>query len=117
MSRNLHLYFEDIQQSCAKVMRYTTGLTIEQFTQNELVYDAVLRNLEIIGEAAKNIPDVVRQQFAFIEWRKITGFRDIVAHQYFSVADSIVWDIVQNKIPELRSQIEQVLEIYPNREM
>ena len=109
MSRNPRLYFEDIQQSCAKVMRYTAGLSIGQFTQDDLIYDAVMRNLEIIGEAAKNVPDEIRQQYAFVEWRKISGFRDIVAHQYFSVTDSIVWDIVQNKIPELAIQIEQIL--------
>jgi uncharacterized protein with HEPN domain len=55
------------------------------------------------------VPDDIRQRFPFIEWRKISGFRDIVAHQYFSVSDSIVWDIVQNKIPDLYSQISKIL--------
>lgn len=73
----------------------------------------MLRNLEIIGEAAKNVPDEVRQQYPFVEWRKITGFRDIAAHQYFSISDSILWDIVQNKIPELNIQIEQILREIP----
>lgn len=109
MSRNPRLYLEDIQRSCAKVLRFTFEFTFEQFTRDELIYDAVLRNLEIIGEAAKNVPDEVRQQYPFVEWRKITGFRDIAAHQYFSISDSILWDIVQNKIPELNIQIEQIL--------
>lgn len=109
MSRNPRLYLEDIQQSCAKVLRYTAGLSFEQFKQDDRTYDAVLRNLEIIGEAAKNVPDEFRQRFSFVEWRKISGFRDIVAHQYFSVSDSIAWDIIQNKIPELSSQIAQIL--------
>lgn len=74
-----------------------------------MVYDAVLRNLEIIGEAAKSVPDEVRQRFPAVEWRKISGFRDIAAHQYFSISDSIVWDIVENKIPELDKQIFAVL--------
>jgi uncharacterized protein with HEPN domain len=94
MSRNPRLYLEDIQHSCAKILRYTSGLSFEQFRKDDLIYDAVLRNLEVIGEAAKNVPGEMRLQFGFVEWRKISGFRDIVAHQYFSVTDSIVWDIV-----------------------
>jgi uncharacterized protein with HEPN domain len=109
MSRNPRLYLEDIQQGCRKVLRYTTGYSFEQFTQDDRTYDAVLRNLEIIGEAAKNVPDEIRQRFPQVEWRKISGFRDITAHQYFSISDSIVWDVVQNKIPELIVQVEQIL--------
>jgi len=109
MSRNPRLYLEDIQQSCAKVLRFTADLSFEQFKQDDRTYDAVLRNLEIIGEAAKNVPEEIRQRFPLAEWRKISGFRDVAAHQYFSISDSIVWDIVQNKIPELNAQIEQIL--------
>jgi uncharacterized protein with HEPN domain len=109
MSRNPRLYLEDIQQSCAKVLRFTAGLSFEQFKQDDRTYDAVLRNLEIIGEAAKNVPDEIRQRFSFVEWRKISGFRDLAAHQYFSISDSIAWDIIQNKIPELSAQITQIL--------
>jgi uncharacterized protein with HEPN domain len=109
MSRNPRLYLEDIQYSCAKVLRFTAGLSFEQFKQDDRTYDAVLRNLEIIGEAAKNVPDEIRQRFSFVEWRKISGFRDIAAHKYFSISDSIAWDIIQNKIPELSAQITQIL--------
>lgn len=109
MSRNLRLYLEDIERSCAKVLGFTEGLSFEQFQRSDLVYDAVLHNLQVIGEAAKNVPDEIRQRFPAIEWRKISGFRDIVAHQYFSISDSIVWDIVQNKIPALASEVEKVL--------
>ncbi len=109
MSRDPRLYLEDIQKSCTKVLRFTAGLSFEQFTQDDLKYDAVLRNLEIIGEAAKNVPSEIRQRFPFTEWRKISGFRDIAAHQYFSISNDIVWDIVQNKIPGLNAQIEQIL--------
>ena len=109
MSRNPRLYLEDIQQSCVKVLRFTAGLSFEQFKQDDLIYDAVLRNLEIIGEAAKNVPEEICQRFPAIEWRKISGFRDIVAHQYFSISDSIVWDIVINKIPVLAIEIPKIL--------
>ncbi len=113
MSRNPRLYLEDIQKSCVKVLRFTQGLSFEQFKQDDLVYDAVLRNLEIIGEAAKNVTEEIRQKYPVIEWRKITGFRDIAAHQYFSVNDSIVWDIIQNKIPVLSSEVSEMLKEFP----
>lgn len=109
MSRNPRLYLEDMQQSCAKILRFTAGLSFDQFKQDDRTYDAVLRNLEIIGEAAKNMPEELRQRFPFVEWRKISGFRDIAAHQYFSISDSIIWDIIQNKIPQLSAQITQIL--------
>ncbi len=108
MSLNPRSYLDDKQQSCAKVLRFTDGLSLEQFIQDDRMYDAVLRNLEIIGEAAKNVPDEIRQRFSLVDWRKISGFRDIVAHPYFSINDSIAWDIIQNKIPELNAQITQV---------
>jgi len=109
MSRDPRLYLEDILQSCSKVLQYIAGLNQNQFFQDPKTYDAVLRNLEIIGEAAKNIPDEFRNQHLEIEWRRITGFRDIVAHEYFGINDEIVWDIIQNKIPDLQEQITKIL--------
>ena len=79
-------------------MKLTNKLTFEQFKNNDLVFDAVLRNLEIIGEASKHVPSEVQEEYTQLEWRKISGFRDIVAHEYFGVTDEIVWDIVENKI-------------------
>ena len=114
MSRNPRLYLEDIQVCCAKILRYTADLTFEQFKQDDRTYDAVLRNLELIGEAAKNVPDEIRGRYSTTEWRKISGFRDIAAHQYFSISDQIVWDVVQNKIPELKIQVELMLRELPN---
>jgi uncharacterized protein with HEPN domain len=74
-------------------------------------YDAVVRNLEIIGEAAKNIPQAARQQYPEIEWRKISGMRDLMAHEYFGIDNEILWDVVINKIPDLRMKIDRILEI------
>jgi uncharacterized protein with HEPN domain len=69
--------------------------------------DAVVRNLEIIGEAAKMIPDSIRVQYPNIEWKKISGLRDILAHHYFEVDLDIVWDIIQNKLPELERDLSK----------
>lgn len=108
MSRDMDLYFEDIETCCEKILRFTDGLTYEQFKKNDLVYDAVLRNLEIIGEASKHVPEDIQKIHDQVEWRKIAGFRDIVAHEYFGVTDEIVWDIVVNKITQLLKQVRSI---------
>jgi uncharacterized protein with HEPN domain len=105
MSRNLTLYFDDILSSIDKIQRYTAGMTRETFVSDERTFDAVARNLQIIGEAVKNIPTEMRDQYSQIEWRKIAGLRDILAHTYFAVEDEIIWDIVQTKLADLRECI------------
>lgn len=109
MSREYILYLEDILDSCQKILRYTHGMTINKFKQDEKTYDAVIRNLEIIGEAAKHIPDEVRVVIPEIEWRKAAGLRDMLAHAYFGIDDVILWDVVQQKIPELLQATESIL--------
>ena len=106
MSRDWRLYLDDILESCRRVRSYTTGLDQTGFVGNQLVYDAVLRNLEIIGEAAKRIPPDVRQQMSQTEWPKIAGMRDWLAHAYFQVNADIVWDVIENKLPELEQTIQ-----------
>ncbi len=88
-------------------MRYAEGLTLDQFKADEKTYDAVVRNLEIIGEAAKNIPDSARAMMPDIEWRRPAGLRDIIAHAYFGIDDTILWDVIQHKVPELKQAIER----------
>ena len=101
MSRDWRLYLEDIERACEKVGRYTRGSDFDAFVADERTYDAVLRNLEVIGEATKRVPDSVRGQMPEIPWRAISGFRDFVAHAYFAVDDRIVWNAVQQEVPKL----------------
>jgi uncharacterized protein with HEPN domain len=93
MSRNLRLYLEDITESCDKILSYTSGMSFEAFIADDRTYDAVLLNLQIIGESVKNLPQDVRDRAPDVEWRKIAGLRDIIAHAYFQVEGSIIWDI------------------------
>jgi uncharacterized protein with HEPN domain len=109
MSRNLELYLNDILTACEKVLRYTQGIDFEQFVADDRTFDAVIRNLQIIGEAVKNIPADVRDRYPEIEWRKIAGLRDILAHTYFQIEDEIIWDVVQNKVRPLQQNINQLL--------
>jgi uncharacterized protein with HEPN domain len=80
-----------------------------KFVNDDLHFDAVLRNLEIIGEAVKNVSEATRQKYPQIKWRKIAGFRDIVAHGYFGVNEETVWDIVENEIPFLLTTVKTML--------
>jgi uncharacterized protein with HEPN domain len=109
MSRDYSLYLEDMLESCLRITRYTKGLSFDHFINNEMVYDAVLRNIEIIGEAVKHIPFDFREKYPEMEWRRISGMRDIVAHHYFSIQNDIVWDIIIHKIPDLIPRINEVL--------
>lgn len=85
-------------------------MTFEQFLSDDRTFDAIMRNLQIIGEAAKNVPQDIRVYYPEVEWRKIAGLRDILAHAYFSLENEILWDIVQNKIPPLLEQVQHILE-------
>ncbi len=110
MSLDASLYLEDILTACQKIQRYTAGMGFAEFRGDELTYDAVIRNLEIIGEAARNVEPEFQAQYPEVEWRSITVFRDIQAPGYFSAKDEIVWDIVQNKVPQLEELVWSLLD-------
>lgn len=109
MSRDYRLYLEDVREACEKVMRYIRGMTFAQFIQDEKTFDAVVRNLAIIGEAIKHVPTEVRSRYPGVEWRKIAGLRDVVTHDYFGVDEDILWDVVQHEVPTLLGQIVRIL--------
>jgi uncharacterized protein with HEPN domain len=81
----------------------------EQFFSSELEYDATLRNLEILGEAAKKVPDELKHQYPSVDWRGIAGFRDVLAHAYFALDEDTLWDIITRKVPELIPILEAAL--------
>ena len=105
MSRDFKAYLSDIIGSINKIEKYTENMSFQDFLQNELVQDGVVRNLEIIGEAVKKLPGDVKKHKAGVEWKKIAGLRDILIHDYFGVDVVIVWDIIKNKIPNLKKNV------------
>ena len=109
MPRDESLYLEDVQNSCKLVHKFTGEMSLKDFLHDDRTYHATLRLLEIIGEAVKHISQETKTRYPEVKWRKIAGFRDIVAHEYFGISDEIVWDVIQNEIPILASQIEQVI--------
>lgn len=109
MQREPKVFLEDIYTAALRIETYTEGLSFDEFVDNDLVIDAVIKNILVIGEASKNIPEQIRQDNPQIEWRKMAGMRDMMIHGYFSINYRIVWDVVQNKIPTLRQQIKKLI--------
>lgn len=109
MSRDYRLYLDDIQSSAAKILQYTQGVSYDSFVNDTKTFDAVVLNLQIIGEAVKNIPDSVKAKYPQVDWRRIAGLRDVIAHGYFGLNEDLLWDIVQNRVPQLAEQIQEIL--------
>lgn len=109
MPRDYKVYLEDILVAIGKIREYSGTFSVEEFLKDSKTIDAVVRNLEVIGEAIKNIPDAVRNKYLDIEWRKIAGLRDILIHEYFGIDADIIWDIIQNKLPIFEAQIRGIL--------
>lgn len=110
--REWHLYINDMVAFCEKVLAYTEGLDQGDFTAQALTYDATLRNLELIGEAATQIPDAVRQRYPQIPWRMIIATRNRLIHAYLGIDDDTVWSIIQDNIPELLEQLRDLQRQY-----
>lgn len=108
-NRDWRLYADDIIESCGKVRRFIAGMTYEAFVADELTRDAVIRNLEVIGEAAKNLPDDVVAKAPEVEWRKVRGMRDVIAHGYFGLDMKVVWDTAKTKVDELQAAVRKLM--------
>ena len=107
--RDHRLYLDDILEAIHRIQKYTKGLSLNKLAGDTLVLDAVVRNLEIIGEAAKNIPAPIKEKHPEIEWKKISGMRDILAHEYFGIDFEVILDIVKNKLPTLKVRVSAIL--------
>ena len=108
MRRDYMLYIKDMISAIEKIERYANSISLKEFLENELIQDGIIRNLEVLGEASKNIPEDIRTKYSQIEWRKIAGLRDILIHAYFNVDLSMIWDIISNHLPALKEELLKI---------
>ncbi|HAF70682.1 MAG: Nucleotidyltransferase [Acetothermia bacterium 64_32] len=108
--KDWRLFAQDILESIARIESYVADLAYEDFLADNKTQDAVVRNLEIIGEAARHIPQDVQSQHPGIPWAQLIGLRNRLIHGYFVVDYEIVWDIVKNELPGLKRKLAAILE-------
>jgi len=107
--RTYIMYLEDIITSMTRILEYTEGYSVSDFIKDYKTVDTVIRNLMIIGEASRNIPEKMKARHPEVPWDEMYLLRNKVSHEYFGIDYEIIWDIVSNYIPENRTQIQRVL--------
>jgi len=110
MKKNWVIFCHHILESIRLIEEYTRGKTEEDFLSSSQLQDSVIRRIEIIGEAVKNIPSEVKDKYHEIPWKEIAGMRDILIHQYFGIDLSLTWEVIRRDLPELKRKIIRVLE-------
>ncbi|MEM2939902.1 MAG: DUF86 domain-containing protein [Candidatus Bathyarchaeia archaeon] len=108
--RDYRDYFQDIIDSINDIEDFTKNMSFEDFARDKKTINAVIRSLEVIGEATKNIPKSIRDKHPSIPWRKMAGMRDKMIHEYFGVDVKILWKTIKKDIPPLKPLIKSVLE-------
>lgn len=103
--RSWRFRIEDIIDAINKIERYTSGLDYEKWLNDEKTIDAVIRNIEIIGEAASHLPPEIQNEFKEIPWRMMKGIRNVLAHEYFGVDLDIIWKTIKDDLPKLKKQL------------
>lgn len=110
MRRNTSLFLADILISCNLIVEFTKNLDFESFINDEKTSSAVIRKLEIIGEAAKRLPDDIKSNYSNIPWKNMAGMRDNLTHAYFGIDYYLVWQTIKSDIPQLIEEVSKILE-------
>ena len=109
MKRDSRVYIDDILEALQKIETYTAGLDFSAFAQDSKTIDATVRNFEIIGEAARKIPEETRNMYKQVPWKTMSGMRDKLIHEYFGVNIDVLWATIQEDLPPLKPVMNQVL--------
>lgn len=100
----------DMQEAVERIQRYTAGMNLQGFMGDEMIADAVMRNIQIIGEAANRTSATLRNDFPQVEWSRIIGMRHRLVHDYFEIEETIVWRVIESKLPVLAEQLTMMLD-------
>lgn len=115
VERDYRDYLQDIVDSIIDTESFTESMTFEDFLKDKKTLNAVIRSIEIIGEASKNLSEEIKSKYAAIPWREIVSMRNRIAHEYFGIDYEIVWEIVRKDLPELKPKIEEILKDLNNK--
>lgn len=107
--RPVELLLDDILQAIGRIEQYIKDLSFDAFSEDQKSVDAVVRNLEIIGEAANRLPDEFKERYSEIEWYKVVGLRHRIVHEYFGIDLQIIWQILHKDLLELRDALSQII--------
>lgn len=106
--RRVDDYLKDISEAISDIANFVEGLSFKDFTADKKTTNAVIRSLEVLGEATKNIPMPMRDQHPDIPWSQMAGMRDVLIHNYMGVDLMTVWKVIKERLPDLQSKIEKI---------
>ena len=107
--RDWQFRFEDIFEALERITEYVDGLDIDTWLEDRKTIDAVVRNFEIIGEAAANVPENIQEQFPEVPWYQMKAMRNVLIHEYFGVDNEVIWRTIQDDLPPLLKKVEKIL--------
>jgi uncharacterized protein with HEPN domain len=107
LSPDWQIYVSDMLERCERILAYCAELSRAEFGERGLVYDATVRNIELLGEAARHIPEQERTLASGIDWRSIIAMRNILVHGYLGIDDDILWDVIRHRVPELQRELRE----------
>ena len=106
--RSWYMRIEDILEAISAIEEYTAGMDFSSWDKDRKTIDAVIRNFEIIGEAATHVPDEVQESFSEVPWAKMKGIRNLLIHEYFGVDNEVVWETIKNDLGALKEKLEKL---------
>lgn len=109
MRKDPRFFIKHILESIKWIEEYTRGISKDDFLRSTQIQDAVIRRLEIVGEATKNIPTGLKEKYSDISWRQMAGIRDVLIHEYFGVDFDLLWNVVKKDLPDLKQKISKIL--------